>query len=114
MRHRTSLRMTLSISAWNLRPDQPWPPGKAHAASDSRMTAPLRVGENAVAGTSRDMSGEIMFPSHHIVRVEQVGNVSYLAECPTLNFAFIRLVYDAIGGFDGALPTGPMLTSRGA
>jgi GT2 family glycosyltransferase len=66
----------------------------------ARMTAPLRVGESAVAGTSRDMSGELVFPSEHIIRVEDAGDVSYLAECPTLNFAFTRAVYDALGGFD--------------
>ena len=66
----------------------------------ARMIAPLRAGESAVAGTSRDMSGELVFPSQHIIRVEQVGDASYLAECPTLNFAFTRAVYDALGGFD--------------
>jgi GT2 family glycosyltransferase len=65
-----------------------------------RMTAPLRLGESAVAGTSRDMSDELVFPSEHIIRVEQAGDVSYLAECPTLNFAFTRAVYDELGGFD--------------
>lgn len=70
------------------------------------MVAALRQGENAVAGTSRDLSGELVFPSEHIIRVEQVGEVSYLAECPTLNFAFTRTVYDALGGFDESFAYG--------
>lgn len=70
-----------------------------------RMTASLRLGENAVAGTSRDISGEVIFPSQHI-RVERLGDVSYLAECPTLNFAFTRVVYEALGGFDESFAYG--------
>jgi cellulose synthase/poly-beta-1,6-N-acetylglucosamine synthase-like glycosyltransferase len=72
----------------------------------ARMTAPLRLGESAVAGTSRDMSGELVFPSEHIIRLEQIGDVSYLAECPTLNFAFTRAAYDALGGFDESFAYG--------
>jgi cellulose synthase/poly-beta-1,6-N-acetylglucosamine synthase-like glycosyltransferase len=72
----------------------------------TRMTAPLRLGESAVAGTSQDMSGELVFPSEHIIRVEQVGDVSYLAECPTLNFGFTRAVYDSLGGFDESFAYG--------
>jgi glycosyltransferase involved in cell wall biosynthesis len=72
----------------------------------TRMTAPLRQGESAVAGTSQDMSGEVVFPSEHIIRVEQVGDVSYLAECPTLNFGFTRAVYDSLGGFDESFAYG--------
>jgi cellulose synthase/poly-beta-1,6-N-acetylglucosamine synthase-like glycosyltransferase len=71
-----------------------------------RMCAPLRLGESAVAGTSRDMSGELVFPSAHIIRAERVGDVSYLAECPTLNFAFTRVVYEALGGFDESFAYG--------
>jgi GT2 family glycosyltransferase len=52
------------------------------------------------------MSGEITFPSRHITRVEQVGDVGYLAECPTLNFAFTRTVYDELGGFDESFAYG--------
>jgi GT2 family glycosyltransferase len=65
-----------------------------------RMIAPLRRGENAVAGTSQDLSGGLVFPSAHIGRVEHTGDLTYLVECPTLNFGFRRAVYDKIGGFD--------------
>jgi GT2 family glycosyltransferase len=52
------------------------------------------------------MSGEVVFPSEHIIRVRQVGDISYLAECPTLNFAFTRTVYDALHGFDESFAYG--------
>jgi cellulose synthase/poly-beta-1,6-N-acetylglucosamine synthase-like glycosyltransferase len=65
-----------------------------------RMVAPLRQGENAVTGTSQDMSGALIFPSVHIGRVEHAGGASYLVECPTLNFGFRRAAFDALGGFD--------------
>lgn len=65
-----------------------------------RMVAPLRKDENAVAGTSQDMSGTLTFPTVHIGRVEQPGGGSYLVECPTLNFGFHRAVFDELGGFD--------------
>jgi GT2 family glycosyltransferase len=70
------------------------------------MTAALRLGESAVAGTSRDMSGEITFPSRLFTWVEQIGDVTYLGECPTLNFAFTRAVYDEVGGFDESFEYG--------
>jgi GT2 family glycosyltransferase len=71
-----------------------------------RMVAPLRQGENAVAGTSQDMSGALIFPSAHIGRVEQAGDASYLVECPTLNFGFRRAAFDALGGFDESFAYG--------
>lgn len=71
-----------------------------------RMVAPLRQGENAVAGTSQDMSGELIFPSAYSGRVDHVGEASYLMECPTLNFGFRRAVFDALGGFDESFAYG--------
>lgn len=65
-----------------------------------RMVAPLRQGEKAVAGTSNEMSGTLRFPSAHIGRIEHAGNASFLIECPTLNFGFLRAVFDELGGFD--------------
>jgi GT2 family glycosyltransferase len=65
-----------------------------------RMVEPLRSGENAVAGTSQDLSGSIAFPNGYIKRLENTGEGSYLVESPTLNFAFCRSAYDAVGGFD--------------
>lgn len=65
-----------------------------------RMVAPLRKNENAVAGTSQDMSRTLTFPTAHIGRIEEPEGGSYLVECPTLNFAFRRAVFDELGGFD--------------
>lgn len=73
------------------RPDDGWL---------ERLVAPLRQCENAVAGTSRDLSGMLVFPTAHVRRVERVGDRSYLVECPTLNFGFRRGAFDALGGFD--------------
>ena len=71
-----------------------------------RMMAPLRQGENAVAGTSLDLSGAVMFPTVHIGRVVHAGDPSYLVECPTLNFGFRRAAFDALGGFDESFTYG--------
>jgi GT2 family glycosyltransferase len=71
-----------------------------------RMVAPLRQGENAVAGTSLDLSGAVMFPTAHIGRVGHAADASYLVECPTLNFGFRRAAYDALGGFDESFAYG--------
>jgi GT2 family glycosyltransferase len=64
------------------------------------LVSPLRAGENAIAGTSQDMSGADVFPNQYIGRVGEADDGSYLVECPTLNFAFRRAVFDEIGGFD--------------
>jgi GT2 family glycosyltransferase len=71
-----------------------------------RMVAPLRQGESAVAGTSQDLSGAAIFPSPYTGRVGYVGDSSYLLECPTLNFAFRRAAFDALGGFDESFAYG--------
>jgi GT2 family glycosyltransferase len=71
-----------------------------------RMVVPLRLGEDAVSGTSQDLSGEIAFPSTHIGRIDYDGDCNYLVECPTLNFAFARSAYDALGGFDESFAYG--------
>lgn len=64
------------------------------------MVEALRHGEAAVAGTTQDMVGANRFPNQFIERLEAAERSSYLVECPTLNFAFRRTVFDAIGGFD--------------
>ena len=71
-----------------------------------RMVTPLRRGENAVAGTSLDMPGAVMFPTVHIGRVDHARDASYLVECPTLNFGFRRAAFDALGGFDESFAYG--------
>jgi GT2 family glycosyltransferase len=71
-----------------------------------RMVEPLRLGESAVAGTSQDLSGAIAFPNQYIRRLEDTAEGSYLTECPTLNFAFHRTDFDALGGFDESFEYG--------
>jgi GT2 family glycosyltransferase len=62
----------------------------------ARMVEPLRGNESAVAGISLDLGGqgryEIFSPASR--------DDEYLRESPTLNFAFRRAAYDAVGGFD--------------
>lgn len=65
-----------------------------------RMVAQLRQTESAVAGMSQDLAGQLTFPSVHIARVEDPDGGTYLAECPTLNFAFRREVFEKLDGFD--------------
>lgn len=65
-----------------------------------QIVSPLRSGEDAVAGTSQDMSGADVFPSQFSGRLGEAEDSCYLVECPTLNFAFRRAVFDEIGGFD--------------
>jgi GT2 family glycosyltransferase len=64
------------------------------------MVESLRSGEDAVAGTSQDMLGVDIFPNQYTGRLEDAEESRYLVECPTLNFAFRRTAFDAIGGFD--------------
>jgi glycosyltransferase involved in cell wall biosynthesis len=66
----------------------------------ARMVEPLRMYESAVSGTSQDLSGAIAFPNEYTRRLEGAEGADYLAECPTLNFAFRRTAFDALGGFD--------------
>jgi GT2 family glycosyltransferase len=66
----------------------------------ARMVEPLRLDEIAVSGTSQDLSGEVAFPNEYIRRLEGPEGADYLAESPTLNFAFRRTAFDTLGGFD--------------
>jgi glycosyltransferase involved in cell wall biosynthesis len=61
-----------------------------------RLVAPLRAEENVTSGVSQDLGGGIQYelPGRH------GGEPLYLRESPTLNFAFRRVVFDALGGFD--------------
>ena len=49
------------------------------------MVESLRAGEDAVAGTTQDMSGGNVFPNQYIGRLKDAEQSSYLIECPTLN-----------------------------
>ena len=71
-----------------------------------RMVEPLHSGENAVAGTSQDLSGAIAFPNEYIRRLKNTEGGSYLVESPTLNFAFRRPAFDELGGFDESFDYG--------
>jgi GT2 family glycosyltransferase len=60
------------------------------------LVAPLRLGESVAAGVYEDPSGE----NHYQLRPELAREGNYLEESPTLNYAFRREVFDAVGGFD--------------
>ena len=61
-----------------------------------RLIAPLRVDESVTAGVSQDLDGKVQYE----LPPEQRGEATYLRESPTLNFAFRRAAFDAVGGFD--------------
>lgn len=67
-----------------------------------RLVAPLLGGENVTAGVSQEMSGQILYE----LPPEQGGENTYLREAPTLNLAFRREVFDAVGGFDESFAYG--------
>ena len=60
------------------------------------LTAPLRQDECIVAGITKDPSGEGRWE----FAAEKVRGVTYLREAATINFAFRRTAFDAVGGFD--------------
>ena len=64
------------------------------------MVDALRSGEDAVTGTTQDMLGADVYPNRHCAWLEDADENSYLVECATINFAFRRVVFDGIGGFD--------------
>jgi glycosyltransferase involved in cell wall biosynthesis len=61
-----------------------------------RLVAPLRAGDSVTAGVSQDLDGKIQYE----LPPEHAGETTYLRESPTLNFAFRRAAFDAVGGFD--------------
>jgi GT2 family glycosyltransferase len=61
-----------------------------------RLVAPLRAGESVTAGVSQDLDGKVQYE----LPPEHAGETTYLRESPTLNFAFLRAAFDAVGGFD--------------
>ena len=67
-----------------------------------RLVTPLQGGENVTAGVSAEMSGQILYE----LPPEQGGENTYLREAPTLNLAFRREVFDAVGGFDESFAYG--------
>jgi GT2 family glycosyltransferase len=67
-----------------------------------RLVAPLHTGESVTAGVSQDLDGEILYE----LPPEHADEVTYLRESPTLNFAFRRAAFDAVGGFDESFQYG--------
>jgi GT2 family glycosyltransferase len=62
-----------------------------------RLTAPLRSGgEQVVAGISVASGGQGLYDT----RISEGAQAAYLDECPTINMAFHRSAFDAVGGFD--------------
>jgi GT2 family glycosyltransferase len=62
----------------------------------ARLVAPLRDEENVVAGITEDLRGK----GRYELTAGDLNKAEYLRESPTLNLAFRREVFDAVGGFD--------------
>jgi GT2 family glycosyltransferase len=62
----------------------------------ARLTAPLAEGEDAAAGIALGTHGA----GPYRLAVRQASTVKYLDECSTINLAFRREAFDAVGGFD--------------
>jgi cellulose synthase/poly-beta-1,6-N-acetylglucosamine synthase-like glycosyltransferase len=62
-----------------------------------RLVAPLRSGEQVTAGCTFSTSQR---RGLYDKTAEQISSERYLAECPTINMAFRRAAFDAVGGFD--------------
>jgi GT2 family glycosyltransferase len=67
-----------------------------------RLVAPLRADDHVTAGVSQDLDGKIQYE----LPPEHAGETTYLRESPTLNFAFRRAAFDAVGGFDESFQYG--------
>jgi cellulose synthase/poly-beta-1,6-N-acetylglucosamine synthase-like glycosyltransferase len=61
------------------------------------LVCPLYRGERVTAGLALTASGE---PGLYGRSIELARSSRYLTECPTINLAFYREAFDAIGGFD--------------
>lgn len=70
------------------RPEQEWL---------ARLVAPLLQGERVTAGLALGAPGSTGL---YECAARQAMESRYLTECPTINFAFRREVFDVVGGFD--------------
>jgi glycosyltransferase involved in cell wall biosynthesis len=61
------------------------------------LVGPLRAGEHVTAGATFSTSQRRGLYDR---TDEEIGAEHYLAECPTINMAFRREAFDAVGGFD--------------
>ena len=64
---------------------------------------PLSDGESVTAGVALDASGD---PGLYGQAIELARRSSYLTECPTINLAFRREVFNAVNGFDESFAYG--------
>jgi GT2 family glycosyltransferase len=62
----------------------------------ARLVAPLHQEESIAAGVTLATSGNGLYDPPG----QPAQTPTYLTECPTLNVAFRRRVFDAVGGFD--------------
>lgn len=62
-----------------------------------RLVAPLHTGEHVTAGATFSLGDR---RGLYDKAVEELSADRYLAECPTINLAFRREAFDAVGGFD--------------
>ena len=67
-----------------------------------RLVAPLLADEIVTAGAHQGLGGT----KHYTQAPGPDGEVAYLREAPTLNFAFRRTVFDAVGDFDESFTYG--------
>jgi GT2 family glycosyltransferase len=69
-----------------------------------QLVAPLlRDGEQVAAGISSAPEGQ---EGLYDTRIHEAAKSEYLSECPTLNMAFRREAFDAVGGFDESFEYG--------
>jgi GT2 family glycosyltransferase len=68
----------------------------------ARLTAPLRADEHVTAGPTFALAED--FDPYSGAAARQAD--SYLKECPTINLAFRRDAFEAVGGFDEAFAYG--------
>jgi GT2 family glycosyltransferase len=68
------------------------------------LIAPLRKeDEDAAAGVAQAWDGSTPYD---LAPMTELGEVTYLRECATMNFAFRRTAFDAVGGFDESFAYG--------
>lgn len=70
----------------------------------ARLTAPLQAGEHVTAGPTFALAQE--FDPYSGAGARHLPADGYLKECPTINMAFRREAFDAVGGFDEAFAYG--------
>jgi cellulose synthase/poly-beta-1,6-N-acetylglucosamine synthase-like glycosyltransferase len=70
----------------------------------ARLTAPLRAGEDVTAGPALAVARD--FDPYAGAAARQAEAGSCLRECPTINMAFRREAFDAVGGFDESFAYG--------